>query len=60
MNDNRKIIIQHMQEMQQLTKRINEQDAELQILRKMMQTYKQLLDLAAKQLHKTKEKHEND
>ena len=56
MNDNRKTIIQHMQETQQLTKRLNEQEAELKMLRPMVETYKQLLDLATKKIHNTKEK----
>ena len=55
MNDNRKIIVQHMQETQQLKKQLNEQEVELKALRSMVETYKQLLDLATKKLHHTKE-----
>jgi hypothetical protein len=50
MNDNRKAIVAHSQKIEQMQKKINEQDAELQTLRSMTETYKQLLDLASKRI----------
>ncbi len=50
MNDNRKTIVAHAQKTEQMQKKINEQDAELQTLRAMIETYKKLLDLATKRI----------